>query len=88
MKRQFIENGFVMQRILNDDELRSLRQDYERVLSTSKTVGCSSEHSSSLQHLGDKISDFWDSCQTLLFSHFNFERYRGFTPSLLSLKNH
>lgn len=58
MKRQFIENGFVMQRILNDDELRSLRQDYEQVLSTSKTVGCSSEHSSSLQHLGDKISDF------------------------------
>ena len=58
MKRQFIENGYVMQKILSDDEIASLRKDYEQVLSTSKKVDSSVSHGSSLQHLGDKLSDF------------------------------
>ena len=58
MKRQFVENGYVMQSILSDDELAALREDYEEVLSTSKKAGSSNKHESSLQHLGDDLADF------------------------------
>lgn len=58
MKRQFVENGYVMQRILSDEEISSLREDYEQVLSTSKSADTVVQHGSSLQHLGDRLSDF------------------------------
>jgi ectoine hydroxylase-related dioxygenase (phytanoyl-CoA dioxygenase family) len=58
MKRQFIEYGYVMQRVLSDDEITSLRKNYEQVLSTSKNAAVSEKHGSSLQHLGDNLADF------------------------------
>ena len=58
MKRQFLENGFIKQQILSKEEIESLREDYEKVLSTNKNSGDAAKHGSSLQHLGDKLGDF------------------------------
>ena len=58
MKQHFVEHGYVMQRVLDDTELESLRADFAKVLSTDTQSTDCERHESALQHLGDAIADF------------------------------
>ncbi len=58
IREQFEKDGYVILDILSDTEIADFRGIMDGMLSESKKTDDTATHQSSLQHLGDEISDF------------------------------
>lgn len=58
LRAQFEKNGYVIVDILSEEEIGDFRKIMDGMLSESKKTDDTNKHQSSLQHLGDEISDF------------------------------
>lgn len=58
LREQFEKEGYVIVDILSEDEITDFRKIMDGMLSESRKTEDTATHKSSLQHLGDEISDF------------------------------
>ena len=58
LRKQFETEGYVIVDVLSEQEINNFRGIMDAMLSENKKTSDTNEHSSSLQHLGDEISDF------------------------------
>jgi ectoine hydroxylase-related dioxygenase (phytanoyl-CoA dioxygenase family) len=58
LRAQFVKDGYVILNILSEAEIADFRQIMDGMLSESRKTEDTTTHGSSLQHLGDEISDF------------------------------
>jgi hypothetical protein len=58
LREQFETEGYVIVDVLSEQEINDFRVIMDAMLSENKKTSDTEEHSSSLQHLGDEISDF------------------------------
>jgi ectoine hydroxylase-related dioxygenase (phytanoyl-CoA dioxygenase family) len=58
LREDFERDGYVIVNVLAENEINDFRKIMDEMLSENKTTADKNEHSSSLQHLGDEISDF------------------------------
>ena len=58
LRTQFEQQGYLIMDILSEDEIADFRKIMDGMLSETKKTEDKATHKSSLQHLGDEISDF------------------------------